>query len=51
MTNLFRIQEVIAMGLIICAFDGVPIKASDVVVRAVAASLLDLKDGLVCIMI
>ena len=30
MTNLFRIQEVLAMGLIICAFDGVPIKASDV---------------------
>ena len=39
------------MGLIICAFDGVPIKASDVVVRAVAANLLDPKDAMVCIMV
>ena len=39
------------MSLIICAFDGVPIKASDVVVRAVAANLLDLKDAMVCIMV
>lgn len=37
------------MGMIICAFDGLPIKASDIVVRAVACSLLDLKDAMVCI--